>query len=331
VDLLRLEDGLRSHRFYERAATIAINVYLRLHDKPLQESDDGDDNNAGELDPSELKKRRNKAKKARRKAEQEKAAQEQLKVKKELHNKNQKKNEEELDTPTKDELIPEKLCRPDDPLEEASRFLTPLQHLANKTINTHLLAFEIYYRKGAVLLMLQAIQRGLKADQDHPAFHWCLIRFLSYISTKGSSFPAAVSQVLQACLPVQLRGKTANQLNNTFIQNHSNDLSRLLVGARSMVFLDNTCQTQAVKLATNLDKKLHNRDLTSCLAIYESLSNGELGSTGVAAKDMYRAECQAIFPHAVRFHQPSQCLPDKLSSKVVCSNHINNAGADIEA
>jgi len=335
VDLLRLEDGLRSHRFYERAATIAINVYLRLHDKPLQESDDGDDSNAGELDPSELKKRRNKAKKARRKAEQEKAAQEQLKVKKELHNKNQKKSEEELDTPTKDELIPEKLCRPDDPLEEASKFLLPLQQLANKTINTHLLAFEIYYRKGAVLLMLQAIQRGLKADQDHPSFHWCLIRFLSYISTKGSSFPSAVSKVLQVCLPAQLRGKTASQLNKTFIQNYSNDLSCLLVGARAMAFLDQTCQTQAVKLATNIDKNLRNRDLDTCLAVYESLSNGELGPTGLAAKETYRAECQAIFPLSVRFQQPvnqlTQSLTDKLASKVNCSNHINNTAPDIEA
>ena len=74
-------------------------------------------------------------------------------MKKELHNKNQKKSEEELDTPTKDELIPEKLCRPDDPLEEASKFLLPLQLLANKTINTHLLAFEIYYRKGRLIFL----------------------------------------------------------------------------------------------------------------------------------------------------------------------------------
>ena len=36
VELLRLEDVLRSHRFYKKAAHCAINVYLRLHDKPLK-------------------------------------------------------------------------------------------------------------------------------------------------------------------------------------------------------------------------------------------------------------------------------------------------------
>ena len=66
-----------------------------------------------------------------------------------MHNKTQKKNnEEELDSPAKDDLVPEKLERPDEPLAEAIRFLTPLQMLASNSLSTHLLAFEIYYRKG---------------------------------------------------------------------------------------------------------------------------------------------------------------------------------------
>ena len=66
-----------------------------------------------------------------------------------MHNKTQNKNnEEELDSPAKDDLVPEKLERPDEPLAEAIRFLTPLQMLASNSLSTHLLAFEIYYRKG---------------------------------------------------------------------------------------------------------------------------------------------------------------------------------------
>ena len=44
VELLRLEDVLRTHRFYKKAAHCAISVYLRLYDKPLQDVD-----NLGEL------------------------------------------------------------------------------------------------------------------------------------------------------------------------------------------------------------------------------------------------------------------------------------------
>lgn len=38
VGLLRLEDVLRSHPFYFRAARVAIQVYLRLYDRPLQDA-----------------------------------------------------------------------------------------------------------------------------------------------------------------------------------------------------------------------------------------------------------------------------------------------------
>lgn len=41
----------------------------------------------------------------------------------------------------------------DNPLEQAIKFLKPLQQLATDRIETHLMAFEIYYRKGENLLI----------------------------------------------------------------------------------------------------------------------------------------------------------------------------------
>lgn len=38
VGLLRLEDVLRAHPFYFRASRVAVQVYLRLHAKPLQDA-----------------------------------------------------------------------------------------------------------------------------------------------------------------------------------------------------------------------------------------------------------------------------------------------------
>lgn len=37
IELLRLEDVLRSHRFFKKTATCAINVFIRLYDKPLKD------------------------------------------------------------------------------------------------------------------------------------------------------------------------------------------------------------------------------------------------------------------------------------------------------
>ena len=39
LELLRLEDVLRSNRFFWEAAVIAIRIYLRLYDQPLSEND----------------------------------------------------------------------------------------------------------------------------------------------------------------------------------------------------------------------------------------------------------------------------------------------------
>lgn len=51
VGLLRLEDVLRSHPFYFRAAQCAIQVYLRLYDRPLSDIDTQQQLNTGKYLP----------------------------------------------------------------------------------------------------------------------------------------------------------------------------------------------------------------------------------------------------------------------------------------
>lgn len=49
VGLLRLEDVLRGHPFYFRAAKCAIEVYLNLFDEPLKDENAEQELNTGEL------------------------------------------------------------------------------------------------------------------------------------------------------------------------------------------------------------------------------------------------------------------------------------------
>jgi len=51
--------------------------------------------------------------------------------------------------------VPYKLERPSDPLNEALYFLRPLQELAPKRLQTHLMSFNIHLRRGKPMLMLQ--------------------------------------------------------------------------------------------------------------------------------------------------------------------------------
>jgi len=46
----------------------------------------------------------------------------------------------------------------EDPLEQSIKFLKPLQELASDNIETHLMAFEIYYRKGILLHIISIFE-----------------------------------------------------------------------------------------------------------------------------------------------------------------------------
>merc|ERR1719402_1770633 len=76
IKLLRLEDELRGHLFYFRAAKIAIECYIQLHDKPYSEMEN--EANAGKenLSAKELKKLKSKQRRANKKkqVEEEKKA-----------------------------------------------------------------------------------------------------------------------------------------------------------------------------------------------------------------------------------------------------------------
>ena len=322
VDLLRLENKLRSHKFYERIAGVAIRTYIRLFDNPLEAMDNSSEKTADKMDPSELKKLKNKAKKAQRKAEQEKAALEQDKKKKELHNKNKKKADDEMDTPAKDELIPEKLERPEDPLEEATKFLTPLLLLSPDNINTHLLAFEIYFRRGKTLLMLRAIKQALTLDPNNLQLQGCLVRFMNFVE-KSKTTPDIVQNVLKDSYPDALKGKSASQLNDAFMKKHPNDLKAQFIGGKMMPILSEGDAGKAVTVVTKLDPSLSNRKLDICKEIYISLRDGDFGATGIKSSDSYRKACSDVFPLAKCFKDVDTSTPKQASK--------NNKDRDVES
>ena len=112
VEMLRLEDRIKSHPFFFRAAKIAIEVYLQLHDKPLSDLDADKNESLANLTPSELKKLKNKQKKQQLKAQEEKEKLQQIEQKKKELNKQKNKDDGgETETISEEDLQPEKLER----------------------------------------------------------------------------------------------------------------------------------------------------------------------------------------------------------------------------
>ncbi|XP_023603957.1 N-alpha-acetyltransferase 16, NatA auxiliary subunit isoform X7 [Myotis lucifugus] len=318
VDLLRLEDMLRRHAFYFKAARSAIEIYLKLYDNPLTNENKQQEINSENLSAKELKKMLSKQRRAQKKAKLE---EERKHAERERQQKNQKKkrdDEEEEASGLKEELIPEKLERVESPLEEAIKFLTPLKNLAADNIDTHLLAFEIYFRKGKFLLMLQSVKRAFAIDSNNPWLHECLIKFSNSVSNH-SNLPDIVSKVLFQEMQKLFFNKDLKSFNEDFLKHNATSLQHLLSGAKMMYFLDKSRQEKAIAIATRLDETIKDKNVKILIKVSEALLDGSFGNCNSQYEE-YRMACHSLLPFTSAF------LPavNEVSSQSAALNHMAN-------
>lgn len=205
------------------------------------------------LSPAELKKLRNKQRKAKKKAELETAQAAKAEKKKEQYNKSRQQNQDgDPEAPVLDELIPEKLERPEDPLSKAIDFLKPLQLLSSGLIETHLLTYEIYYRKNKLLIMLQALKRAYAIDSNNATLHGCIIRFIKLLDKSLADANEFVRIVIQREIETEIPilGKRSFDVNNDFIERNKSSADALIAAAR--VYYDDSPnnKTKAIELLT---------------------------------------------------------------------------------
>ncbi|XP_077926428.1 N-alpha-acetyltransferase 16, NatA auxiliary subunit isoform X4 [Halichoerus grypus] len=299
VDLLRLEDILRRHAFYFKAARSAIEIYLKLYDNPLTNESKQQEINSENLSAKELKKMLSKQRRAQKKAKLE---EERKHAERERQQKNQKKKrdeEEEEASGLKEELIPEKLERIENPLEEAIKFLIPLKNLVADNIDTHLLAFEIYFRKGKFLLMLQSVKRAFAINSNHPWLHECLIKFSKSVSNH-SNLPDIVSKVLSQEMQKIFVNKDLESFNEDFLKHNATSLQHLLSGAKMMYFLDKSRQEKAIAVATRLDETIKDKNVKTLLKVSEALLDGSFGNCNSQYEE-YRVACHNLLPFTSAF------------------------------
>ncbi|XP_071055801.1 N-alpha-acetyltransferase 15, NatA auxiliary subunit isoform X2 [Onthophagus taurus] len=329
VGLLRLEDVLRGHQFYFKAARCAIEVYLHLFDEPLKDECADQELNTENLAPSELKKLRNKQRKAKKKAEQESAQAAQLQVKRDQHHKSKQQGDVEADTPLLDELIPEKLAKVEEPLEQAVKFLQPLQTLAKDNIETHLMAFEVYYRKKKDLLMLQSIKRAFKLNPNNPKLHSCLIRFYLIMEQNKKTWDEVVSSVIFQESEHFYRGKDAKQLNKEFMDSNSNSLPATFEACKIMYLLDGKTSNIALKFITDLDtNKYTDISIEICTDILNSLKRGDFGRCDDEVES-YIEKCHKMFPYSVVFRPPGESTSSPgVTEKILLSTSTEEINAN---
>ncbi|XP_062050100.1 N-alpha-acetyltransferase 16, NatA auxiliary subunit isoform X3 [Lepus europaeus] len=324
VDLLRLEDILRRHAFYFKAARSAIEIYLKLYDNPLTNESKQQEINSENLSAKELKKMLSKQRRAQKKAKLEEERKHSEKERQQKNLKKKRDDDEEEASGLKEELIPEKLERVENPLEEAIKFLIPLKNLVADNINTHLLAFEIYFRKGKFLLMLQSVKRAFAINSNNPWLHECLIKFSKSVSNH-SNLPDIVSKVLSQEMQKIFVNRDLESFNEDFLKHNSTSLQHLLSGAKMMYFLDKSRQEKAVAIATRLDETIKDKNVKTLIKVSEALLDGSFGNCSSQYEE-YRVACHNLLPFTPAFlpavnkaDSPAAALKHTVNSEVLAN------------
>lgn len=172
----------------------------RLYDCPISNQSENSDDTNSQLSASELRKMRNKQRKAMLKATAE-------------SDKAQKKSNDKRDGETKNEtaeyIDPVKLEKTNDPMNDALRFLNSSKIFGRHLVEVHILAFEVYLRKGKLLLQLQSLKRAYKVCPPNSRHRTSLLRqsciFLDFLHSKKEQLNQALCSVLEhelSSLPV---------------------------------------------------------------------------------------------------------------------------------
>lgn len=291
IRLLQLEDVIRSHAFYFKAAKLAIECYLALHDKPSLSMDDADQMNKEQMSEKEFKKLKSKQRRAQKKQqlEEEKKAVE-AKETKEPENKKEE---------GKPKIYPKELVKCAKPLDEAIKFLVPLQTLAKERIETHLMAFEIYYRKGKPLLMLQSIKRAFNCNPTDPRLHECIVRFLLRVRSERDNYNATVNTVLDREIKQIVREDDLQSYTNQFLDRNRNSFLARVAVSKSLYNIDKKYKSNALALL-DLEGDYEDLTLQECIKVYKGFQNGDFGATSDDIES-YRVKCAKRFKYADLF------------------------------
>ncbi|KAJ6839531.1 N-alpha-acetyltransferase 15, NatA auxiliary subunit [Iris pallida] len=308
VSMLKFQDRLHSHPYFHKAAAGAIRCYMKLHDSPLKSSTEEEDE-MSRLPPSQRKKLRQKQRKAEARNKKEAEETNEVEANSVSVSKSGKRQVKTVD------LDPngEKLLQVEDPLSEATKYLKLLQSNSAKSLETHILSFELNMSKQKILLAFQAVKQLLKLDENNPDSHRCLIKFFHKIS----NLPAPVTDsekliwsVLEAERPdiSQLHGRSLIEANRSFLEKHKGSLMHRVAAAEMMYMLEPDKKHEAIKLVEHSIKEMASTDIVpgavkawqfqECVLVHKLLEKVFVDND---AASRWKTQCSEYFPYSTYF------------------------------
>eukprot|EP00127_Corallochytrium_limacisporum_P000367 Clim_evm62s11 gene=Clim_evmTU62s11 len=298
VKMLRFEDNLRSHEYFGAAAAEAIAIYIDLADHPekyISRSDDLDEEMKNLSLEEQKKLKRKRAKEAARKAEEEAAKKEKEAKESKANKKDGEEDEKKDDDPDGAKLMGTKT-----PLEDAMKFLTPLTLLKKDSINTHVLAVEVYVRREKLLLALKHLLAAHRIDANNAKLHPVLVFFGQALEAKRSKINTTVLAVLDDGFAELLKPYGADSVKDVVAkfgaEQARNSLSHTVAAAKAALILEQSSDAskkQADALIAGYPvaagKGTPSVTLAEALEALSTLSSE-------ASREQFKEACRAVFP-----------------------------------
>lgn len=196
-----------------------------------------------------------------------------------------------------------------DPLGEATKYVRQLVQGAPHRLETHTLAFEVYRRKGRLLLAARAVKAAAAlAGAAHPQVHRAVVALAQAATAAGAiengGSAAVARQVLQAQVAALLGGQDVAAYHAQWVQEHgSASVPHRAAAADLTAALHPAEQGAAVK--TLVEAGPGEGTHVECVAVHELLA-GKLQSA--AAAEEWRRRCAEMFRWSRRFGGPD-CVP----------------------
>ncbi|GAA5962657.1 hypothetical protein JCM21900_006758 [Sporobolomyces salmonicolor] len=270
IEMLRFEDKVRDHARFAAAAKGAIEIYIKMHDDPSAFSttkslSNGNGNvEAEERTKKEQEEKEKKEREKKEKAEKEAAAEKEKSGKdkkkdkgKGKDNKADKKDEPEEEAPAPLNVYVDadpqglKLLATETPLDDALKFLKPLERARPREVQTWVLSFEAALRRGKYLDALRALRTALSLAPTSPALLPLVVR-LKVALQAPPALDTALLAVLNSETAALLGGDNieGSQFVEEQLRKHSKDAEWVLKGAEAWLALGRKGESE--KLAARL-------------------------------------------------------------------------------
>ncbi|OTA04236.1 hypothetical protein A9Z42_0048100 [Trichoderma parareesei] len=226
IDMVRWEDHFRDHPVYTRVALDAVNLYLKMAEKPSANGTNG----VGEEDALEKKKAAKKARKEQQRLEREEAERQ--------AKQDPNKGGQAGDAKKKDEdPLGLTLAATTNPLGEAMKFLGPMLQSSPKSIEAQIAGFEVYMRREKYVLALQCLNRALGIDAENPRVHEQVVAFRKLLDNPPSDLPPKVFETLKAEFKPSEETADLSKFNEAFQVKHQDSPLHVLSAIKAKLQL----------------------------------------------------------------------------------------------